>query len=112
ALYAQDSAKTQLTDSLSKKTIASPLDTVKPAAKPEEKKNSFNISVDMRTRTEVRHGYKVLPTQDTGAAVFTNQRTRLNFDFKTKNFDFWASLQDTRVWGQQDPREGQGSVTT
>lgn len=110
ALYAQDSTKTQLTDSLSKKTIASPLDTVKPAAKPEEKKNSFNISADMRTRTEVRHGYRVLPTKDTGVAVFTNQRTRLNFDFKTKNFDFWASLQDTRVWGQQDPREGQGVV--
>ncbi len=110
ALFAQDSTKTQLTDSLSKRTIASPLDTTKPAAKPEEKKNSLTISVDMRTRTEVRHGYRVLPIQDTSVAVFTNQRTRLNFDFKTKKFDFWASLQDTRVWGQQDPREGQGSV--
>lgn len=111
ALYAQDSTKTQLTDSLSKKTIASPLDTVKSAAKPEEKKNSLTISVDMRTRSELRHGYRVIPTKDTSAAFFTNQRTRLNFDFKTKNFDFWASLQDTRVWGQQDPREGQGTPT-
>jgi hypothetical protein len=108
SLYAQDSSKSQLTDSFNKKIVASPLDTVKQAAKPEEKKNSFNISVDMRTRTEVRHGYRVLPTEDTDVAVFTNQRTRLNFDFKTKNLDFWASLQDTRVWGQQDPREGQG----
>ncbi len=110
-LLAQDSTKTQLTDSLSKKTIASPLDTVKPAVKPEEKKNVLTISVDMRTRTELRHGYRVIPKEDTSAAFFTNQRTRLNFDFKTKGFDFYASLQDTRVWGQQDPREGQGTPT-
>ncbi|HXL57606.1 MAG TPA: hypothetical protein VN958_15195, partial [Chitinophagaceae bacterium] len=67
-LFAQDSTKTQLTDSLSKKTIASPLDTVKPAPKPEEKKNTLTISVDMRTRTEIRHGYRVIPKEDTSAA--------------------------------------------
>ena len=61
----------------------------------------------MRTRTELRHGYRTLPTEDTTAAVFTNQRTRLNFDFKSKKLDFFASLQDTRQWGQQDPRAGQ-----
>lgn len=101
-----DTMKTAFTTADSLK-IAAKNDSIKAATKP----NSLTISVDMRTRTEIRHGYRVIPTQDTTAAVFTNQRTRLNFDFRTKKFDFYASLQDTRVWGQQDPREGQGSVT-
>ncbi len=90
----------------SSKAAAPKADTAKPA--PPKPQNTLTISVDMRTRTELRHGYRVIPTEDTSIAFFTNQRTRLNFDFKTKKFDFYASLQDTRVWGQQDPREGQG----
>ena len=101
-----DTLKTAFTTADSLKAVAK-ADSIKAATKP----NSLTISVDMRTRTEIRHGYSLLPTQDTSAAFFTNQRTRLNFDFKTKKFDFYASLQDTRVWGQQDPREGQGTAT-
>lgn len=100
------------------KTAFTAADSLKSAAKADSikavaaaKPNQLTISVDMRTRTEFRHGYRVIPTQDTSAAIFTNQRTRLNFDYKSKKLDFFASLQDTRVWGQQDPREGQGAVT-
>ncbi len=77
--------------------------------------NALTISVDMRVRTEFRHGYRNLPLKDTAAgspAFFVNQRTRLNFDYRGKRFDFYASLQDARVWGEQDPREGQGTVST
>lgn len=77
----------------------------------EEMKTTFTVGLDMRTRSEVRHGYKSIPTVDTPAAVSVNQRTRLNIDFKSRKFDFWASVQDTRVWGQQDPKEGQGTST-
>ncbi len=112
-LSAQDTTKTKVAETgqspLSQKQDSlkglPKVDTAKPVPKP----NSLTISVDMRVRTEVRRGYKTIPTLDTLPAVFTNQRTRLNFDFKTKLFDFYASLQDTRVWGQQDPREGQGT---
>lgn len=110
ALHAQssDTLKTEFTEADSLKAAARE-DSLKAAAA--AKPNQLTISVDMRTRTEIRHGYRVIPTHDTTAAIFTNQRTRLNFDFKTKRLDLYASLQDTRVWGQQDPREGQGSVT-
>ena len=97
---AQDSAK----------AAAAATPPVAPASKPA---NSLTISVDMRVRTEYRHGYRNLPLKDTAAgsaAFFVNQRTRLNFDYKTKRFDFYASIQDARVWGEQDPREGQGTV--
>lgn len=116
-LFSASTVHAQQTDTL--KTTFTSADSLKAAAKADSlkavaaaKPNQLIISVDMRTRFEMRHGYRVVPTADTTAAFFTNQRTRLNFDFKTKKFDLYASLQDTRVWGQQDPREGQGAVTT
>lgn len=76
-----------------------------PAPTPEKKPaNSLTIGVDMRVRSELRHGYRVLPTADTTAAFFANQRTRINFDYRSKPLDVYLSLQDTRIWGQQDPR--------
>lgn len=85
------------------------VDTVKAAPKPQ---NTLVISTDVRVRSEIRHGYRTLPIKDTGVGAFINQRSRLNFDFKTKRFDLFASLQDARVWGQQDPREGQGTTSS
>ena len=94
-------------------------DTIKPPTadtavkKSEELKNTLTIGLDMRVRTEWRHGYKSLPTPDTTGAFLINQRTRLNVDYKSKGLDVFLSLQDARVWGQQDPREGQtGTATT
>lgn len=102
-------AQSTLADSL--RLAFAKIDSLKTATAPVKKENALTISVDMRTRTEFRHGYRTIPTQDTQAAFFTNQRTRLNLDYKGKRFDFYASLQDTRQWGQQDPREGQTTPT-
>ena len=100
-------------------TTSSPLDTVKkPAAdtvvkKPAAQQNTLTFGLDMRIRTEWRHGYKSIPTPDTTGAYEINQRTRFNVDYKSKVVDVFLSLQDAKVWGQQDPREGQtGTATT
>ncbi len=105
-----------LTKNLQAQTTTEPTvtkaDTSK-AVKTEEKKvNTLTISAEMRVRSEYRHGYRNLALHDTSAAFFINQRSRLNFDYKGKRFDFFTSLQDTRVWGQQDPREGHGTTAT
>ena len=102
-------AQTTISDSL--KWAFAKIDSLKTATTPSKKENSLTISLDMRVRGELRHGYRVLPTKDTLPAALINQRTRINFDFKGKRLDFFASLQDTRQWGQQDPREGQTVVT-
>lgn len=86
-------------------------DTSKPVKVEEKKTNTLNISADMRVRTEYRHGYRNLAYQDTSAAFFVQQRTRINFDYKAKKFDFYVSLQDSRIWGQQDPRAGHGTTS-
>ena len=98
-------------------TVPSPLDTTKkPPAdtvkKPSAPQSTLTFGLDMRTRFEVRHGYRALPIEDTTAAFLISQRTRFNVDFKSKNLDVFLSLQDARVWGQQDPREGQTGTST
>lgn len=100
AARAQDSVQLGTSAAVITPAVAAP----KPA-------NALIISVDMRSRAEFRHGYKSLAQKDTVPAFFVSQRTRLNFDFKTKRLDFYASIQDARVWGQQDPREGQGATS-
>ena len=67
----------------------------------------------MRVRTEWRHGYKSIPTPDTTGAYQINQRTGLMLITEARLLMYFFHLQDARVWGQQDPREGQtGTATT
>lgn len=61
----------------------------------------FTFSGEYRPRTEYRHGFKALAGADQEPAFFTDQRTRLNLDYKTKGYKFFVSLQDVRVWGAQ-----------
>ena len=67
----------------------------------ESLKAQFTLSGEIRPRSEYRHGYKTVPDTDAEAAFFTDQRTRLNFDFKSEKVNYFLSLQDIRVWGNQ-----------
>lgn len=63
------------------------------------------IDFEFRPRTELRNGYAVLRNDTTTAAFFTNQRSRLSLNYSYNNrFILQFSMQDLRVWGQQDPR--------
>lgn len=94
----------------------SPIDTAKKNATDTTKKkvvpSTLTFGLDMRTRAEWRHGYRALPQGDTTSAFSITQRTRFNVDYKSKSLDIFLSLQDARVWGQQDPREGQTGLST
>ena len=63
--------------------------------------NEFTLSAQLRPRFEYRNGaYK--PIQDGEApAILTNNRVRLNFDYKhTDRLHLYISLQNVNVWGQ------------
>lgn len=60
----------------------------------------FTVSGQLRTRTELRNGQGTLQVKDTSRAVFTSQRTRVNFGYSGYRFKLYASVQDVRVWGQ------------
>lgn len=60
----------------------------------------FSLSGQVRTRTEVRNGLGNLVLKGSRPAVFTSQRTRLNFGYKWDRLTFGVTVQDVRVWGQ------------
>ncbi|MFN8241005.1 MAG: alginate export family protein [Bacteroidales bacterium] len=69
---------------------------------PEKK---LTIEFEYRPRAEYRNGYQVLRNDSSSAAVFANQRSRLSLNYTYDNrFILQFSVQDLRVWGQQDPR--------
>ncbi|MDR8394145.1 alginate export family protein [Aliifodinibius sp. S!AR15-10] len=62
----------------------------------------FTLSGELRPRTELRHGYKTLPSSGSNAAFFTEQRSRLNLDYTNDSYELKFSVQDVRIWGSQD----------
>lgn len=62
----------------------------------------FSLRADVRARSEYRHGYATLPVPDTSAAFFISQRSRLILGYKTDKFTLGLSVQDVRVWGDEE----------
>lgn len=59
----------------------------------------FNWGGQLIQRGEYRHGYGKLILEGVDPAVFINQRLRLESNYHGKSFQFFASIQDIRVWG-------------
>jgi hypothetical protein len=65
----------------------------------------LQIEFEFRPRAEYRNGYQVLRNDTTVGSSFVNQRSRLSLNYSYNNrFVLQFSIQDLRVWGQQDPR--------
>lgn len=62
---------------------------------------TFTLKGMFRNRAELRDGSHTLFTEDTKAAFFVNQRSRLLMDYKSDKLDAHISFQDARVWGEQ-----------
>ena len=60
---------------------------------------TFELSAQIRPRAEYRHGYKSLIDDGVDPAFIISQRTRLNINYSSKQFNTVISLQDVRVWG-------------
>lgn len=61
----------------------------------------LELNAELRPRAEVRHGYKLLPKENAEAATFISQRTRLNMFYTHSKFKVGFSLQDVRIWGDE-----------
>lgn len=60
----------------------------------------FKLSAEVRPRTEFRNGFKTPTSSGFDPAFFTEQRSRLNVDFKDEKYAMRFSLQDVRIWGE------------
>lgn len=74
------------------------------------KKKEFIVEAEFRPRTEYRHGYRQLIPDTARAAFYTDHRSRIYITYKSHRFIWHTSLQDVRVWGDQDPVTTNGSV--
>lgn len=75
-----------------------------------EEREEFRIDLEFRPRTEFRNGYRKLRSDTTNPAFFTEQRSRLYFNYQREGFIFHTSIQDIRVWGEDDPRSTNGTL--
>ncbi len=60
----------------------------------------ITLSAEVRPRTEFRNGFKTLTDQSKDAALFTEQRSRLNLDYASEAIKVRVSFQDIRIWGE------------
>ena len=74
----------------------------------DENKKELTISGEVMARSEFTHGYKtpvpmylIQDEYNTPPNLFTNQRTRFNFGYKTDKVKFGIVLQDVRKWGDE-----------
>lgn len=71
---------------------------------------AFKVSAEFRPRAEVRNGYRHLRNDTTRAAFFISQRSRIHFHYQRPGLIFHTSIQDVRVWGEDDPRSTDGTL--
>tara|TARA_B100000809_G_scaffold195410_1_gene194788 strand:- start:8778 stop:10202 length:1425 start_codon:yes stop_codon:yes gene_type:complete len=65
------------------------------------KTSSFWMDAAIRPRTEFRNGFKKLqPKRGANYALFTEQRSRLKFNFTNKDIKLKLIFQDVRIWGE------------
>lgn len=62
----------------------------------------FNINAELRTRAELNNGLLTLPVENSEAALYVTQRSRLDLKYKNDKFTSLISLQDVRFWGEND----------
>jgi hypothetical protein len=60
---------------------------------------TFELSGQIRPRAEYRHGYRSLIGDNVKPAFAVSQRTRLNLNYFSKQFNSVISIQDVRIWG-------------
>jgi len=69
------------------------------------------ISGEYRPRFQIRNGVFRLPASNEAPAVFIAQRSRLTLDYQHQDFfTTHFSLQDVRVWGDQDQLVDESSI--
>lgn len=64
-------------------------------------KAQFSIDAQLRTRFEIRDGYRKLAANGLNPAVFISQRTRLSFKYENSFLKLKVTPQDVRLWGDQ-----------
>lgn len=60
----------------------------------------FKMSAEIRPRTELRNGFKTPSSEGFKPAFFTEQRSRIYFDYTQPKYQMKLAFQDVRYWGE------------
>jgi hypothetical protein len=60
----------------------------------------FELSAEIRPRTEYRNGFKTPRSEGQEAALFTEQRSRIYLHHRESKYILRFALQDVRIWGE------------
>lgn len=66
----------------------------------QETMGQFTLSAEVRPRTEFRNGFKTPTSDGFKPAFFTEQRSRIYFDYVQPKYQMKVAFQDVRMWGQ------------
>jgi len=73
--------------------------------------SQFSFEGEFRPRLELRHGYKTLASDTSGTAIFVSQRSRLKFNYENEKYSVGLSVQDVRVWGDENQLKDEPSIS-
>ncbi len=71
--------------------------------------HKFELSGEFRPRMEQRHGYRNMAPLNSKSAFIISERLRLNTMYSYKFIKLYVSLQDYRVWGNEEQVKNFGS---
>ncbi len=71
---------------------------------------NFQPGVEIRPRIIFDGGYQTPKTDTTKIQVYLSQRTRLNADFSCEKLRAYVSLQDVRIWGDDNNYKETGTL--
>lgn len=60
----------------------------------------FKLSGEVRARSEFRNGFKTPIKTEQEPAFFTEQRSRIYFDYEQPKYQLKVAFQDIRMWGE------------
>ncbi len=64
-------------------------------------KSQVTVNAELRPRFEMRDGYKQLSDTISLPAFFVSQRSRIGFGITKEKYSIYFSIQDVRVWGDE-----------
>lgn len=67
-----------------------------------------SLSGELRMRPELRYGYKQLPDSGSKPVFIISQRSRINLNIKKEKYSIGISIQDVRVWGDEQKYSSTG----
>ncbi|MBN2699245.1 MAG: hypothetical protein JXR52_10515 [Bacteroidales bacterium] len=68
----------------------------------------FRVGAELRPRVIVDNGYSIPKTKESRTHVYVSQRTRFNATFAGEFVETYLSVQDVRIWGDDDNFSGSG----